>query len=110
MVYGYSAVCVRIDLTTSTIKKEILSDDFLRTYIGGYGFVTKILWDEVKPGMDAFDPANPLIWAIGPFPGTIVPTSSKYVRWRLNRLQLDASALESVLVLSVPKCDERVIK
>ena len=55
MVYGYSAICVRIDLTTSTIKKEILSDDFLRTYIGGYGFVTKILWDEVKPGMDAFD-------------------------------------------------------
>jgi aldehyde:ferredoxin oxidoreductase len=69
---------VRIDLTTNKIKKETLSDDFLRNYIGGYGFIAKVLWDELKPGTDGFDPSNPLIYAIGPYPGTIVPTSSKY--------------------------------
>jgi aldehyde:ferredoxin oxidoreductase len=78
MTDGYTQMCVRIDLTKNEVVKEKLSDDFCRNYIGGYGFVTKILWDELKPGIDAFDPQNILIYAIGPFPGTIVPTSSKY--------------------------------
>ncbi|MHA1767724.1 MAG: aldehyde ferredoxin oxidoreductase family protein [Promethearchaeota archaeon] len=78
MVKAYTQVCVRIDLTTSTIKKEILSEEFCKKFIGGYGFITKILWDECPVGIDPFDPKNPFIVAIGPFPGTIVPTSSKY--------------------------------
>ncbi|MCF2140337.1 MAG: aldehyde ferredoxin oxidoreductase family protein [Candidatus Lokiarchaeota archaeon] len=78
MVEGYTQTCVRINLTTGEIKKETLSQDFCKQYIGGYGFVTKILWDECPKGADAFDPRNPFVMAIGPFPGTIVPTSSKY--------------------------------
>ncbi len=78
MVKAYTQVCVRIDLTTGTIKKEVLSEEFCKKYIGGYGFITKILWDECPTGIDPFDPRNPFIVAIGPFPGTIVPTSSKY--------------------------------
>lgn len=78
MVEGYSLKCARVNLTTGEIKVEKLSEEFCKTWIGGYGFITKILWDEFKPGNDAFDPSNPLIFAIGPVPGTIVPTSSKY--------------------------------
>ncbi|MHA1675014.1 MAG: aldehyde ferredoxin oxidoreductase family protein [Promethearchaeota archaeon] len=78
MVEAYTQVCVRINLTTGEIKKEKLSQEFCKNYIGGYGFVTKILWDECPAGIDPFDPRNPFIMAIGPFPGTIVPTSSKY--------------------------------
>jgi aldehyde:ferredoxin oxidoreductase len=78
MTTGYTQICVRVDLTTGEIKKEKISDEMCRQFIGGYGYVTKILWDEAIPGKDAFDPTNPLIFAIGPFPGTIVPTSSKY--------------------------------
>jgi aldehyde:ferredoxin oxidoreductase len=77
-VKGYSAICARIDLTTGVIKKEVISEKILAEYIGGYGLIAKVLWDELKPGTDALDPSNPLIYAIGPFPGTIVPTSSKY--------------------------------
>ena len=78
MVNAYTQVCVRIDLTTGVVTKEILSEEFCKKYIGGYGFITKILWDECPVGIDPFDPRNPFIVAIGPFPGTIVPTSSKY--------------------------------
>ncbi|MCP4763599.1 MAG: aldehyde ferredoxin oxidoreductase family protein [archaeon] len=78
MVEGYTQLCVRINLTDGSIKKEELSEEFCADYIGGLGFITKILWDEVIPGSDPFDPRNPLIYAIGPFPGTIIPTSSKY--------------------------------
>lgn len=78
MVEAYTQVCVRIDLTTGTVKKEKLDKEFCKNYIGGYGFITKILWDECPVGIDPYDPQNPFIVAIGPFPGTIVPTSSKY--------------------------------
>ena len=78
MVKGYTQICVRIDLTAGTIKKETITEEFAKNYVGGYGYITKILWDELQPGIDAFDPRNVLIFAIGPFPGTIIPTSSKY--------------------------------
>ncbi len=78
MVKAYTQICVRINLTTGEIKKEVLSEEFCKKYIGGYGFITKILWSECPVGIDPFDPRNPFIVAIGPFPGTIVPTSSKY--------------------------------
>ena len=78
MVEAYTQVCVRINLTTGSVEHEKLSKEFCKKYIGGYGFVSKILWDECPVGIDPFDPRNPFIMAIGPFPGTIVPTSSKY--------------------------------
>ena len=75
---GYAETIVRIDLTTQNITKEKISEEMCKNYIGGYGFVTKILYDELKPGIDALSPENVLIFANGPFAGTIVPTSSKY--------------------------------
>ncbi|MHA1793414.1 MAG: aldehyde ferredoxin oxidoreductase family protein, partial [Promethearchaeota archaeon] len=78
MVKGYIGKCARIDLTTGSIKIETLPDDYLKNYIGGYGFAAKTLWDELKPGIDPLSPENILIYNIGPFPATFLPTSSKY--------------------------------
>ncbi|MHA1684030.1 MAG: aldehyde ferredoxin oxidoreductase family protein [Promethearchaeota archaeon] len=78
MVKGYIGKNARIDLTTGSIKVETLSDSYLQDYIGGYGFAAKTLWDELKPGCDPLSPDNVLIFNIGPFPATPLPTSSKY--------------------------------
>jgi aldehyde:ferredoxin oxidoreductase len=75
---GYADTIVRINLESKEIRKEKVSEEMCKKYIGGYGFVTKILYDELTPGIDALSPENILIIANGPFPGTIVPTSSKY--------------------------------
>jgi aldehyde:ferredoxin oxidoreductase len=77
-VKGYSQVRLDVDLTSGKIEKTTLSDAFCRDWIGGYGFGAKVLWDELKPGADPLGPDNIFVWAIGPFPTTILPTSSKY--------------------------------
>ncbi|MFX1297177.1 MAG: aldehyde ferredoxin oxidoreductase family protein [Promethearchaeota archaeon] len=77
-MYGYTGKIIRADLTTGKIKFDRISEEFCEKYIGGYGFGAKILWDELKPGIDPLGPENILIYAVGPVPGTILPTSSKY--------------------------------
>ncbi|MFO7798092.1 MAG: aldehyde ferredoxin oxidoreductase family protein [Promethearchaeati archaeon] len=77
-VKGYTQTRLDVDLTTGKITETKLSNDFLANWIGGYGFGAKVLWDELEPGIDPLSPDNIFVWAIGPFPGTILPTSSKY--------------------------------
>ncbi|MBY8987599.1 MAG: hypothetical protein KGD61_04015, partial [Candidatus Lokiarchaeota archaeon] len=40
------------------MSKSTLSGEFCRDWIGGYGFGAKILWDELKPGVDPLGPEN----------------------------------------------------
>lgn len=77
-VKGFSQVRLDVDVTTGTFKESKLSKEFVRDWIGGYGFGAKVLWDELKPGVDPLGPENVFVWAIGPYPGTLLPTSSKY--------------------------------
>ncbi len=46
-------------------------------FLGGNGFGTKILWDEVGRDVDPLSPENKLIFATGPLTGTIFPTSGR---------------------------------
>jgi aldehyde:ferredoxin oxidoreductase len=77
-IKGYSQIRLDVDLTKGSLKETKLSKEFCRDWIGGYGFGAKILWDELKPRIDPLSPENIFVWAIGPFPVTILPTSSKY--------------------------------
>ena len=67
---GYSQVRLDVDLTTGKIEESVLSTEFCRDWIGGYGFASKILWDELKPGIDPLGPDNIFVYAQGPFPTT----------------------------------------
>lgn len=78
MASGYWHLLLRIDLTSGSLRKERITDETLRTYIGGAGFGAKILWDEVAGKTDAFAPQNKLIFATGPFQGTRIPGSAKF--------------------------------
>lgn len=77
-VLGYSQIRLDVDLTNGKIEKSELAREFCRDWIGGYGFGAKVLWDELKPGVDPLSPDNVFVYAHGPFPTTILPTSSKY--------------------------------
>lgn len=76
MVGGYTGKTLRIDLTSGKISSE----DTLAKYgdfIGGAGLGYKVLWDEVPAGTKAWDPANRLIFGVGPITGTGVPGGSR---------------------------------
>ncbi len=74
---GYWGKLLRVNLTTGHYKEEDLPEDFLKKYIGGAGFTTKILYDEVGPKTDPLGPENVLIMAPGLLEGPNVPTASK---------------------------------
>ena len=77
--FGWIGKFLSIDLTHKTIKTEALDPDFAKKYVGGLGFGEKIIYDEVLPGMDAFDPDTPIVFTTGPVTATDVPSSGAYV-------------------------------
>jgi len=60
---------LRVDLTSRKIEKEPLTETLRRDYIGGRGINSRILYDEVKPGIDALAPENRLIFAASALTG-----------------------------------------
>ncbi|MFB6070942.1 MAG: aldehyde ferredoxin oxidoreductase family protein [Halanaeroarchaeum sp.] len=68
---------LEVDLTTGEVETSELSDSFLRRYLGGAGFTTRLVYDEVGPDVDPLDPENVLAVAPGLLVGPSVPTGSK---------------------------------
>jgi aldehyde:ferredoxin oxidoreductase len=77
MMYGYAGSILRIDLSNAAIRKEPLPDFLVKNFIGGRGFVAKMLYDEITSGIEPFDPQNMLIIATGPLTGHFLPASGK---------------------------------
>ena len=76
---AYTGKILYVDLTAGSSRTAEFDEAMARDYIGGTGFGVKMLIDTLKPGIDAFDPENPLIYAAGATTGTIVPcTASKF--------------------------------
>ncbi|MFH2011718.1 MAG: aldehyde ferredoxin oxidoreductase C-terminal domain-containing protein [Pseudomonadota bacterium] len=71
----YAGRILRVDLSTCKISKEQFAPELLRQYIGGSGVGTKILYDEVPPGVGPFDAENRLVLSAGPLSGTSIPGS-----------------------------------
>ncbi len=76
MAKAYTGIGLRVDLTSGEIVKEKFSKSDAKAYVGGYLLGMKLLYDNYKPGTDAFDPDNPLIFCTGPLTGTAAPTGS----------------------------------
>ncbi|MCK5257853.1 MAG: aldehyde ferredoxin oxidoreductase family protein, partial [Deltaproteobacteria bacterium] len=78
-MYGWMGKILRIDLTEHSYEIEDLDEDLAKEYMGGRGLATKILYDEIDPEIDAFDPDNKMIFATGPLTGTGAIGSSRFV-------------------------------
>lgn len=76
---GWTGNILRINLSSKTAKKETYSEEFAKKWVGGRGFAVKILWDELKPGIDPLGPDNKLIVALGPIAGIPAPNTGKTV-------------------------------
>lgn len=92
---GYMGKLLRVNLTNRTIKEEPLDFDLARAYIGGAGYGTRIIHDEVPPDADPLGPANKLVFMTGPMTATIVPTTARFevcTKSPLTNIWLDASS------------------
>ena len=78
MSSGYMNKILRVDLTKGEVKEEPYPDELKDKYLGGTGAGAKIIYDEVPPDADAFDPENIVCIFTGPYTGTGAPTSGRY--------------------------------
>jgi aldehyde:ferredoxin oxidoreductase len=68
---------LRIDLSTGKVSEETIAEAFYRKYLGGSGFISYFLLNELPGGIDALGPQNKLIFASGPVTGTPMIASGR---------------------------------
>jgi aldehyde:ferredoxin oxidoreductase len=77
MIYGYAGTILRVDLSNKLVKKEPLPLEMVERFLGGRGFVAKILWDEVPKNADPLGEENIVVIATGPLTANFVPANGK---------------------------------
>ncbi len=73
---GWVGKILEVNLSDGEINIQS-TDPFIEKYLGGRGIGTRLVYDRVKPGMDALAPGNPLIFSMGPLTGTAMPSSGR---------------------------------
>ena len=68
--YGWTGRILSVDLTSGELS-HLDTMQYVPEYIGGLGIAAKIAWDELRPGVGAFDPENLLMIMVGPLTGTL---------------------------------------
>ena len=75
---GYAGRVLRIDLTSKRAYVEELERDLAASFLGGRGFNSKRLYDEVRTAADPLGIDNMLMFSTGPLVGTMFPTASRF--------------------------------
>ncbi|MBM4401328.1 MAG: aldehyde ferredoxin oxidoreductase, partial [Crenarchaeota archaeon] len=70
---------LRINLSSGKFREEEIPDEVLRNYFGGICLGAKILFEELKPGIDALSPDNKLVFSAGLLTGVPFFANARYV-------------------------------
>ncbi len=76
-MHGWAGNVLRVDLNREKVVKQPLDPQVARDFIGGRGLNSKVLFDEVKPGIDPLGPENVYCMSSGPLTGTAISLSSR---------------------------------
>jgi len=76
---GWNGKLLRVNLSKNKGAIQEYDAEFAKGFLGGRGFAAKILWDELKAGVDPLSPDNKLVLAAGPLTGFALPSSGKLV-------------------------------
>jgi aldehyde:ferredoxin oxidoreductase len=77
-MFGYSGKILHVDLSEKKTWVEEKPEDWYKMWIGGVSMATRLCWENITPGCDAYSPENPICFANGIFAGTPVPVGGKY--------------------------------
>lgn len=78
-MYGWNGKLLRANLGKKSAVADSYGTSLAKDYLGGRGFAVKILWDELKSGIDPLSSENKLILAAGPLTGFALPSSGKLI-------------------------------
>ncbi|MHA1249692.1 MAG: aldehyde ferredoxin oxidoreductase N-terminal domain-containing protein, partial [Candidatus Helarchaeota archaeon] len=74
---GITKKVLKIDLSNETWETEILEDEIIEQYLGGFGVNYYLAYKLIKPKIDPFDENSPIIIGAGACVGTNIPGASK---------------------------------
>ena len=74
---GYGGRILFVDAGTGATRVEPVREEQARALLGGNGFAARLLLDHAPAGVDPYDAANPVVFAVGPVTDTTVPGNSR---------------------------------
>jgi len=74
---SYAGNILHVDLTKNEVKKEPITPELVKAFIGGLGLSVKLAYEHIKPRTEPLSPENTIIIGAGPLVGTIAPGSSR---------------------------------
>ena len=69
-MFGWAGTVLRVDLNREKVVKQPLDKKAAADFIGGRGLNSKVLFDEIKPGIDPLGPENVYCMGSGPMSGS----------------------------------------
>ena len=78
-IKGYAGKLAYIDLGKEKVEYKKIEDDLALKYLGGRGFVAKILWDQLPKNTDPLSPDNIFIISTGILTGHYVPSANRTI-------------------------------
>ena len=76
--YGYAGRILRINLTKNQTKIKPTEKRLMTEFLGGRGFNSKRIYDEVPKGVAPLSPQNKIMFATGPLVGTAFPLGARF--------------------------------
>jgi len=72
-ICGYFGRQLRVSLENKESKIEKIDANVLKRYLGGVGYAVKILYEELKEGIDPLSPDNKLVFTTSPLTANNIP-------------------------------------
>jgi len=76
--FGYAGRILRVDLTKSKVSIKPTEKRLIMEFLGGRGFNSRRLYEEVPEGVTALSSENKLMFATGPLVGTAFPLGARF--------------------------------
>jgi len=76
---GFTGKLLKVNLSNREISEESLNEEIAKDFLGGAGYCCRYLYDYIEKDTDALSPDNILMFMTGPFCGSTIPTSGRFV-------------------------------
>ncbi|NVM19283.1 MAG: aldehyde ferredoxin oxidoreductase family protein [Candidatus Lokiarchaeota archaeon] len=76
---GFTGKLLIVNLTNQEISEELLNEEIAKDFLGGAGYCCRYLYDYLEKDTDPLSPDNILMFMTGPFCGSTIPTSGRFV-------------------------------
>ncbi|MFX1417745.1 MAG: aldehyde ferredoxin oxidoreductase family protein [Promethearchaeota archaeon] len=76
---GFIGKLLSVNLSNKEISEELLNEKIAKQFLGGAGYCCRYLYDYIDKDINPLSPENILMFMTGPFCGSSIPTSGKFV-------------------------------